>query len=115
MKSALHDLRNAIEQFGADCGDWPRTLGDLTTTDTDKEVLSKATGPNGAAYAIDFFKGPYLHTADGNVSKDPFWDGTSTVAELVAGNESWDYNPKTGDVQSKSKLAAIDGTAYNTW
>ncbi len=105
LRGNLHQLRDAIQQFEADLGDYPRTLDDLMTTEKGKGELAKPPGPNGVDYAIGVFKGPYLHTADSDLPIDPFTQ-----------NADWVYTPKTGKVQSASSLTAMDGhTKYSEW
>ena len=102
LKGDLHQLRNAIQQFEADCGDYPLALQDLI----DKPAAGTQGGQD-----IDIdetaWQGPYLRTADGGLPKDPFQDQT-----LAA---DWGYDPPTGDVNSNSTLTAINGEAYSDW
>ncbi len=99
LRGDLHQIRNAIQQFEADCGDYPAQIGDLMNT--------PSAGPGGTGIAIDVsaWQGPYLRTPDGGLPKDPFTDSGTT----------WNYTASTGHVQSGSTLTAIDGTAYSTW
>jgi general secretion pathway protein G len=99
LRGDLHQIRNAIQQFEADCGDYPSSLDQLMT--------QPAAGDGGTGIALDVngWQGPYLRTPDGNMPKDPFTDSSTT----------WSYTASSGDVHSGSTLTAINGEAYNTW
>ena len=101
LRGDLHQIRNAIQQFEADCGDYPADgqLSDLMT--------QPAAGNGGTGIALDVngWQGPYLRTPDGNMPVDPFTDSSTT----------WAYTGATGHVQSGSTLTAINGDAYSSW
>jgi general secretion pathway protein G len=103
LRGDLHQLRNAIQQFEADMGDYPADgkLADLVAAKG-----SPPTGNGGTGVALDpnGYQGPYLRTPDGGLPKDPFTNAAD-----------WTYSGATGDVASSSALTALDGTAYNTW
>jgi general secretion pathway protein G len=82
LKANLHQLRNAIEQFQADTGCYPKLLTDLVaaegtnvTPGTDSAGVDVAI-PNGS------YKGPYLSGQGGldnsGIPINPFWAGTMT-------------------------------------
>ncbi len=103
LKGDLHQLRNAIQQFEADCGDYPLALDDLITAPG-----AGTQGGQGIDIDATAWQGPYLRTPDGGLPKDPFQDQT-----LAA---DWDYStPASGDVHSKSTLTAINGENYSDW
>jgi general secretion pathway protein G len=99
LRGDLHQLRNSLQQFEADCGDYPATMADLMTT--------PAAGNGGTGIALDIvgWQGPYLRTPDGNLPKDPFTDSSTT----------WSYTASLGSVASGSTLTAINGDAYSSW
>jgi general secretion pathway protein G len=99
LKGDLHQLRNAIQQFEADCGDYPAALGDLQTKPADG-----SNGGGGIALDVLAWQGPYLRTPDGGLPVDPF-----------TGAADWTYTAATGEVHSSSTLTAINGEAYSTW
>ena len=99
LRGDLQQLRNAIQQFEADCGDYPSAISQLMTAPS-----AGATGGGGIALDVGAWKGPYLRTADNNLPKDPF-----------TGTADWTYVAATGDVHSASTLTALDSTAYSTW
>ena len=100
LRGNLHQLRDAIQQFEADCGDYPAKLSGLT----DHEIDVGQKG--GRGIELDFKgwgeKAPFIK---GELPIDPFSQKTD-----------WVYNPKTGDVHSASTLLAMDGkTKYSEW
>jgi general secretion pathway protein G len=99
LRGDLHQLRNAIQQFEADCGDYPANSNQLMT------APSGGNGGTGIALDVTGWQGPYLRTPDGNLPKDPFTDSSTT----------WAYTAASGDIHSGSTLTAIDGTAYSAW
>ena len=99
LRGDLHQIRNAIQQFEADCGDYPSSLAQLMTQP------GAGNGGTGIALDVNGWQGPYLRTPDGNMPKDPFTDSSTT----------WSYTANTGDVHSGSTLTAINGEAYSTW
>ena len=98
LRADLHQLRNSIQQFEADMGDYPAALADLMG------AAAPVTGGNSVTLDGTAWQGPYLRTADGNLPDDPF---------TAAAN--WTYVGTSGDVHSASTLTALDGTAYTTW
>jgi general secretion pathway protein G len=100
LRGDLHQLRNAIQQFEADCGDYPASSGQLMTAPS-----AGSNGGTGIMLDASGWQGPYLRTPDGNLPKDPFTDSST----------SWSYTASTGHVASGSTLTAINGEAYNTW
>ena len=99
LRGDLHQLRNAIQQFEADCGDYPAALADLQT-----QPAAGSNGGTGIALDVNGWQGPYLRTPDGGLPKDPF----TTAAD-------WTYTASSGDVHSASSLTAINGEAYSSW
>jgi len=99
LRGDLHQIRNAIQQFEADCGDYPLLIGDLQT-----EPGAASIGGTGIMLDVVGWQGPYLRTPDDNLPVDPF---TALV--------DWEYTPATGHVQSASTLTALNGQAYSTW
>jgi general secretion pathway protein G len=99
LRGDLQQLRNSIQQFEADCGDFPNQIAQLMTS-----PAAGSNGGNGIALDVSAWKGPYMRTADGNLPKDPF----TTSAD-------WTYTATSGDVHSASTLTALDSTAYSSW
>jgi general secretion pathway protein G len=91
LKEDLFQIREAIDQYYADNGNYPAALTDLINT----EAVTKS----------------YLRV----IPKDPFTNAEDWVT--VALESSGDSGGETGifDVHSASPLVAIDGTPYNTW
>ncbi len=100
LKGDLHQLRNAVQQFEADTGDYPAALADLMAA----KGACPAAGGNGVALDTEAYEGPYLHTADGGIPKDPFTDAVD-----------WTYDGTTGEIHSASTLTGIDGSNYSDW
>ena len=100
LRGDVHQLRNSIQQFEADCGDYPSALSQLMT-----EPAAGSTGGGGIALDVNGWQGPYLRTPDNNLPKDPFTESSTT----------WSYTASTGHVASGSTLTAINGEAYSTW
>jgi len=100
LRGDLHQIRNAVQQFEADCGDYPSALTELQTVPG-----AGTTGGGGIALDIAGWQGPYLRTPDNNLPKDPFTESST----------SWSYTASLGDVASGSDLTAINGEAYSTW
>jgi len=100
LRGDVHQLRNSIQQFEADCGDYPSALSQLMTT-----PAAGSTGGGGIALDVNGWQGPYLRTPDNNLPKDPFTESSTT----------WSYTSSTGHVASGSTLTAINGEAYSTW
>jgi general secretion pathway protein G len=98
LRGGLHELRNAIQQFEADCGDYPATLADLMARPASQ------TGGSGLDLDLIAWQGPYLRTADGNIPVDPFTQAAD-----------WVYVETTGEVHSAAMLTALDGTGYTDW
>jgi general secretion pathway protein G len=101
LRGDLHQLRNAIQQFEADMGDYPATLDQLVVAKT-----AAPSGQGGTGLDLDSagYQGPYLRTADGGLPEDPFTSAPD-----------WTYDGTTGEVHSASTLNGLDGTAYNVW
>jgi len=99
LKGDLHQIRNAIQQFEADMGDYPADIDDLVAT-----TAPTGTGGQGLDLDEEGYQGPYLRTPDGNLPVDPF-----------TGAGDWDYDAPTGDVHSASTLNSLAGDAYSTW
>ena len=99
LRGDLHQIRNAVQQFEADCGDYPLLLDGLQNV-----PAAGSLGGNNIALDVAAWQGPYLRTPDGNLPDDPF-----TTAP------DWVYVPADGDVHSNSGLTAINGDFYNTW
>jgi general secretion pathway protein G len=99
LKGDLHQLRNAIQQFEADCGDYPAAITDLQTA-----PAAGSVGGNGIDLDVSAWQGPYLRTPDGGLPVDPF----TTLAD-------WTYVAASGDVNSSSTLTAINGENYSDW
>ena len=99
LRGDLHQIRNSIQQFEADCGDYPSALAQLMT------VPSAGNGGGGIALDVNGWQGPYLRTPDSNLPKDPFTESSTT----------WSYTASTGHVASGSTLTAINGDAYSAW
>jgi len=100
LRGDLHQLRNAIQQFEADCGDYPLEISHLMT-------VPGAGSLGGTSLMLDVagWQGPYLRTPDNNLPEDPFTESSTT----------WAYTPNTGHVQSGSTLTALSGDAYSAW
>ena len=76
LKGDLHELRNGIQQFESDCGDYPLAITDLMT-----KPAAGSNGGGGISLDVTAWQGPYLRTTDGNLPQDPFesaadWDYT---------------------------------------
>ena len=99
LKGDLHQLRNSIQQFEADCGDYPAALTDLMTA-----PAAGTQGGQGIDLDVTAWQGPYLRTPDGGLPEDPF---TSAA--------DWTYTAATGEVHSASTLTAINGENYADW
>ena len=99
LKGDLHQLRNAIQQFEADCGDYPAALADLQTA-----PAAGSQGGNAIDLDVTAWQGPYLRTPDGGLPEDPF----TTAAD-------WTYVATSGDVCSASTLTAVNGENYSDW
>ncbi|MDH4179020.1 MAG: prepilin-type N-terminal cleavage/methylation domain-containing protein, partial [Armatimonadota bacterium] len=59
LRGDVHQLRNSIQQFEADCGDYPSALTQLMTT-----PAAGSTGGGGIALDVNGWQGPYLRTPD---------------------------------------------------
>jgi len=99
LKGDLQQLRNSIQQFEADCGDYPAALANLMTA-----PAAGSSGGNGIALDVGAWKGPYMRTSNAGLPKDPF-----------TGAADWTYVATSGDVHSASTLTALDGTNYSDW
>jgi general secretion pathway protein G len=103
LKGDLHQLRNAIQQFEADCGDYPAALADLQA-----RPAAGSAGANAIVLDVNGWQGPYLRTPDGNLPKDPFTSAADWVYDASPGATA-------GDVHSASTLTAINGENYSDW
>ena len=94
-------LRNAIQKFNSDMGDWPADLEQLVLPKTDPP-----SGNGGSGVALDSanYQGPYLRNPDQGLPEDPFTKASD-----------WNYTATTGEVHSASTGSALDGTAYSAW
>jgi general secretion pathway protein G len=99
LRGDLHQIRNAIQQFEADCGDYPADVDDLQTC-----PAAGSMGGTDVMLDITGWQGPYLRTPDDLLPVDPF---TQAV--------DWQYTKTTGHVQSNSTLTALNGQAYSSW
>jgi type II secretion system protein G len=102
LRGDLHQIRNAIQQFEADCGDYPYEISQLMTAPADG-----SQGGTGVDLDVTAWQGPYLRTPDDDLPVDPFRLPTETPR--------WDYTRSTGHVQSLSSLSAINGDDYSDW
>ena len=100
LRGQLQQVRKAIEQFEADCGDYPSELPQLMTRPADG-----AGGGNGISLDTLAWAGPYLRTTDGNLPGDP----------LTGSNTTWTYTPAGGRVASGSTLSSMSGEPYTDW
>jgi len=104
-ESVLHGnlsaLRNAIQQFKADCGRYPTKLDELMTKPADIPGLPKWDSPTPGTHQ---WQGPYLKTPDGKLPKDPF-----------TGRADWTYDPTACVVHSRSQLTSSNGDKYYSW
>jgi type II secretion system protein G len=100
LKGNLQQLRNAIEQFQSDTGEYPDTLADLVAA-TEGDV--DATIPTGS------YKGPYLSTKGGiggaGLPMNPFADPKSTTL-----TDHWNYDNTDGSVACPD---AIEGSTMD--
>jgi len=102
LRGDLHQIRNAIQQFEADMGDYPADIDDLMSA---KPYAGSATGGNGLDLDANGYQGPYLRTPNGTMPVDPF---TSAA--------DWTYDGASGEVHSASTMGALDGvTTYDSW
>jgi type II secretion system protein G len=101
LRADLHELRNAIQKFNSDLGDWPASLEQLVLPKT-----NPPSGNGGSGIALDSanYQGPYLRNPDQGLLKDPFTKASD-----------WNYTPATGEVHSASTSSAINGAAYSAW
>jgi len=102
LRGNLKQLRDAIERFEATTAAWPPSLVDVMAVDAD--AISGNLDGRGGWVDRTMYDGPYMLTGDGGLPKDPF---TSAA--------DWNYDNSTGAIHSSSDLAALDGSAYNTW
>ena len=91
LAGQLRSLREAIQQFENDCGDYPATLDQLLVRP------STAMGGGGIAIDPDDWQGPYLIVFNGALPKDPFTESYVT----------WQYTPATGEVRSGAALVSL--------
>ena len=120
MKANLAMIRNALEQFQSDTGQYPKTLEDLVV---DGGATSTAKGADDTSVAATY-KGPYLRQQGGignnkGIPKNPFI--TSDIAE-VAGTAAratatdpagahWIYNKANGKIWPNATGVIVDGVA----
>lgn len=99
LRGQLHTLRNAIQQFEADCGDHPASLDQLITR--------PAAGAGGSGITLDTssWQGPYVVGPGGGLPRDPFTDSATT----------WSYTAATGEIHSGSTLTSLAGEDYGDW
>jgi general secretion pathway protein G len=102
LRGDLHQIRNAIQQFEADCGDYPAAISQLMTA-----PAAGSDGGTGVALDVTAWQGPYLRTPDDDLPVDPFRLPTETPR--------WAYTSSTGHVQSMSTLTALNGDNYSDW
>ncbi len=102
LRGNLKQLRDAIERFEATTAAWPPSLADVMAGSGD--AISGNFDGRGGWVDRSMYDGPYLLTGDGDLPEDPF-----------TGDADWTYDNATGDIHSSSDLAAVDGSAYNTW
>lgn len=86
LRSELHTLRTAIEQFHADTGVYPQQLSDLTLSSAPSYVTAGT------------WQGPYAR----EIPKDP-----------ITGAADWNYNSSDGTVRSSASGTTLDGTPYS--
>lgn len=99
LRATLQKLRSDIEQFKADCGDWPAKLEDIQVRPTVDE------GGQGKKINVLNWKGPYYSVSiHGMLPADPF-----------TSKSDWKYDPTTGEVHSSSTWTAINGERYSEW
>jgi general secretion pathway protein G len=89
LREDLFQMREAIDQYYADNGKYPATLGDLINP----QDHSKS----------------YLRT----IPKDPFTAAEDWITVAPEGSDSEEGG--VFDVHSASPFLALDGTPYNTW
>jgi len=94
LKSDVKLVRNAINLFQADTGNYPNGLADLS-----EATVGSVKVAGGAAVKAADWHGPYLES----IPTDP-----------VSGN-ALTYDSATGKVTSSATGNALDGTAYSTW
>ncbi len=107
LRGNLQQLRDGIQQFKKDCGDYPPNLEQLVYV----VVSENEVGPTGKKPDKGYWRGPYIKTPDGKLPKDPFTDSRTT----------WKYTPRTGEVRSGSREQSPcpqkkgQDPHYNTW
>lgn len=99
LRGQLHQFGNAIEQFEAECGDYPASLSQLMTEP------SAGAGGTGIYLDVTSWRGPYLVSPGNALPKDPFTDSTTT----------WNYTPATGEIHSGTTLTSVAGEQYSDW
>jgi general secretion pathway protein G len=100
LRGQLYEMRNAIQRFEGDCGDYPAVLSQLMTQPADG-----GAGGTGVTLDVSGWEGPYLETPDGDLPEDPFTDSSTT----------WSYTATLGHVQTGSTLSSLDGEPYVNW
>ena len=101
LRAHLQEIRNALGQFQAQCGDYPAALADIMATS------SPASGGTGVMINPADWKGPYLTTPGGDLPNNP------VTGSNVEGTD-WVYDKTTGAVHAATGTAK-DGTDYATW
>jgi general secretion pathway protein G len=119
LKANLHQLRNALEQFQADCGLYPAAITDLT--------LAKASAPaNGVNEAGDSeviptgsYQGPYLSVSGGigttGIPVNPFKHPSD--ADYSDDTAHWSYGvdgPGIVHPAIPTEGKTMDGLDYST-
>jgi prepilin-type N-terminal cleavage/methylation domain-containing protein len=103
LRTALSEMRSAIEHCRGDTGGHPPNLNDLLKRQAPGSVRVPPRGRPVHVIKQDWH-GPYLNRLDGKVPRDP-----------ATGRRNWRYDPITGEVRSRSPHAASDGTFYSDW
>lgn len=94
LRDDLKMLRNAVDAFHADTGQYPAALGDLAETDVTKVRVS-----GGDIVAKADWYGPYVES----VPYDPVSGG------------AFRYVDSTGKVSCATSGPSIDGSRYSSW
>ena len=114
-------IRNALEQFNADCGTYPTNLNDLGVATTTATTIGASTVP------ANSYKGPYLRPqgglgANAAVPLNPFVASRATADMEVTGTtyarddtKHWFYDSASGKVWSSYWGTTTDtNTGYST-
>lgn len=103
LRTSLEELRSSVETFRANMGGHPANLEHLMHDHAPGTCRVPPDGRPLKCFKADW-RGPYLATTDGKLPRDP-----------IEGKRKWRYDKKTGEVSSKSKKKALDGTPYSNW